>query len=416
VTGPFARARSHLVDLSPLRESRDFRLLFTSKAISDVGDEIVAVTVPFQVYALTRSTLAVGLLGLCQLVPVFVLPIIGGAAADAIERRRLVIRTHLAMAAMSALMAANAFLPRPMLWPLYVFATISAGLYTFNRPAVSTWPARLLPKELLPSGFALEASFGTLAGLIGPVVAGLLIAAIHPGGVFLVDVVTFLVVVVSVSGMKPSPPSADAPPLGLESIREGLRFLRGKRVIQAVFAADLNAMIFGFPMALFPAIAVQLHGGAETLGLLYAAPAAGSFFATLLSGRAKHLRRQGRAILLSVAVWGGAIALFGFAPSLWVALPMLAIAGAGDMVSGIFRMSMLQSVVDDAMRGRLDGVAMAVWATGPALGDVESGVVATLTNVRFSVVSGGVLCVLGAGLIRLLAPQIDRYDARAPTP
>jgi hypothetical protein len=206
VTGPFARARSHLVDLSPLRESRDFRLLFTSKAISDVGDEIVAVTVPFQVYALTRSTLAVGLLGLCQLVPVFVLPIIGGAAADAIERRRLVIRTHLAMAAMSALMAANAFLPRPMLWPLYVFATISAGLYTFNRPAVSTWPARLLPKELLPSGFALEASFGTLAGLIGPVVAGLLIAAIHPGGVFLVDVVTFLVVVVSVSGMKASPP------------------------------------------------------------------------------------------------------------------------------------------------------------------------------------------------------------------
>ncbi|MBI3647341.1 MAG: MFS transporter [Actinobacteria bacterium] len=414
--GPLARARSHLVDLTPLRGSRDFRLLFTSKAISDLGDEIVAVAVPFQVYALTRSTLAVGLLGLCELAPVFVLPIIGGAAADAIERRRLVIRTHAVMALMSALMAVNAFLPHPRLWPLYVFATISAGLYTFNRPAVSTWPARLLPRELLPSGFALEASFGTLAGLVGPVVAGVLLATIRTGGVFVFDVVTFLVVIASVSRMRPSPPSEEAPPFGFEAIRDGLGFLKGKRVIQSVFAADLNAMVFGFPMALFPAIAIRMHGGPQTLGLLYAAPAAGSFLATMLSGRAKHVRRQGRAILVSVAIWGAAIAAFGFTTSLWLALAMLAIAGAGDMVSGIFRMSMLQSVVDDSMRGRLDGVAMAVWATGPALGNVESGVVATLTSVQFSVVSGGILCVLGAGLIRLLLPQIGRYDARHPAP
>jgi MFS family permease len=412
--GPIARVRSHLVDLSPLR-ARDFRLLFTGKAVSDLGDEIVAVAVPYQVWVLTHSTLAVGLLGLCELVPVFVLPIVGGAAADAFERRRLVIRTHLLLAVMSLLMAANAALPSPRLWPLYVFATISAGMYTFNRPAVSTWPARLLPKELLPSGFALEAAFGTAAGLIGPAVAGVLIALIHPAGAFLFDVGTFLVVVVTVWRMRPSPPAEGAPLLGLDSIREGLRYLKGKRVVQGVFAADLNAMIFGFPMALFPAINARLGGGPSTLGLLYAAPAAGAFLATMFSGRAKHIRRQGRAIMVSVAVWGAAIVVFGFASSLWVALPLLALAGAGDMVSGVYRMSILQTAVPDEMRGRLDGVAMAVWATGPSLGNVESGVVATLTSVPFAVVSGGVLCVLGVVAIRWLAPQLDRYDARAPS-
>jgi MFS family permease len=414
MTGPIGRMRSHLVDLSPLRD-RDFRLLFTGKAVSDLGDEIVMVAVPYQVWVLTHSTLAVGMLGLCELIPVFVLPIVGGAAADAFERRRLVIRTHMLLALMSALVAANAALPRPMLWPLYAFATISAGMYTFNRPAVSTWPARLLPKELLPSGFALEAAFGTAAGLIGPAVAGVLIALIRPAGAFLFDVGTFLVVVATVWRMRPSPPVVGAPPLGLESIREGLRYLKGKRVVQGVFAADLNAMIFGFPMALFPAINARLGGGPSRLGLLYAAPAAGAFLATMLSGRAKHVRRQGRAIMISVAVWGAAIVVFGFATSLWVALPLLAIAGAGDMVSGVYRTSILQTAVPDELRGRLDGVAMAVWATGPSLGNVESGVVATLTNVPFAVVSGGVLCVLGVGAIRWLAPQLDRYDARAPS-
>ncbi len=203
--GLLARARGHLMDLTPLRESREFRLLFTGKSISDFGDEIVATVVPFQVFQLTHSTLAVGLLGLAQLVPVFVMPILGGAFADAVERRRFVIVMHAILAAMSGLMAWNASLEQPMLWPLYVFATISAGLYTFNRPAMSTWPARLLPRELLPSSNALEAGLGTLAGMAGPVLAGVLILTIQPAGAFMVDAVSFLVVVAMVWQMKPSP-------------------------------------------------------------------------------------------------------------------------------------------------------------------------------------------------------------------
>ncbi len=201
------------------------------------------------------------------------------------------------------------------------------------------------------------------------------------------------------------------------AIVDGFRFVKGKHTIQSVFAIDLNAMIFGFPIALFPAIAEGLgHGsGAGVLGLLYAAPALGAFLATTFSGRAKHVRRQGRAIMLAVTVWGAAIVAFGFSDTLWFSLAMLAIAGAGDMVSGIFRMTILQAAVEDSVRGRLDGIGMAVWATGPSLGNLESGIVASIWSVPVSVVSGGVLTVVGVGVLRLLAPGLSRYDAEHPT-
>ncbi len=416
--GPLARARGHLVDLTPIRISKDFRRLFIGWSISEFGDEIVMVAVPFQVYALTHSTLAVGLLGLCELVPVFVFPIVGGAVADATERRRLVMCSCAFLAVLSLLMALNASLTQPKLWPLYVFATLSAGMYTFNRPAISTWPARLLDLELLPSSNALEAGFGTAVGLAGPVAAGVLLVTVKPAGAFLFDAVTFVVVIGFVARMAPSPPAHDAPRVGWTAIRDGFAFLRGKHTIQSVFSADLIAMIFGFPVALFPAIAAKLGGGtgAGILGLLYAALAAGAFLATMLSGRAKHVRRQGRAIMIAVAIWGAAIVGFGLSRTLWLSLLMLALAGAGDMVSGIYRMSILQMAVTDAMRGRLDGIGMAVWATGPSLGNVESGVVASLTSVSFAVVSGGVLCLAGIALLRLVSPGFAHYDARHPVP
>jgi MFS family permease len=416
------RLRAHVVDLTPLRVSRDFRLLFLGKSVSDFGDEIVAVAVPFQVYSITHSTLAVGLLGLCTLVPVLVSPILGGAMADAVERRRLMLTTHILLTLMSLLMAFNASLSHPRLWPLYVFDTLAAGVYTFNRPAVSTWPARLLPIELLPSSNALEAGFHTLAHVAAPLLAGALLVTIKPAGAFLVDAVSFLAVIAAVWAMRPSPPAHDAPSLSWQAIADGFRFLKGKRNVQAVFAIDLNAMVFGFPEALFPAIAERLHrlhggfGTGAVLGMLYAAPAAGAFLATAFSGGAKRVRRQGRAIMVAVVVWGVAIVAFGFSRTLWLSIVTLAVAGAGDMVSGIFRMTILQSAVEDRIRGRLDGIGMAVWATGPSLGEFESGVVATLTSVPFAVISGGVLCIAGVGVLRLLVPGFARYDARDPEP
>ena len=414
--GFLARARGHLVDLTPLRISRDFRRLFLGRSISDFGDEIVMVVVPFQVFEITGSTLAVGLIGLAELVPVLVFPIVGGAFADALERRRLTIVTHAVMALMSALMAVNAFRDEPMLWPLYVFAFISAGLYTFNRPALSTWPARLLDRELLPSANALEAGFGTLDSMLGPVAAGVLLATIAPAGAFVFDAVTFLVVISQIARMHPSPPSDDGNDVSWEAIKDGFRFLKGKRTLQSVFLADLNAMVFGYPIALFPAIAAGLGGGEFVLGLLYAAPAFGAFGATLVSGQAKHVRRQGRAILVSIAVWGAAIVVFGISDALWLSLAMLAVAGAGDMVSGIFRHTIMQAAVEDRLRGRLDGIGMAVWATGPSIGNVESGAVASITSVPFSIVSGGLATVAGVGVLRWFAPGFWRYDAGDPSP
>ncbi|MET0801589.1 MAG: MFS transporter [Actinomycetota bacterium] len=410
------RARGHLVDVTPLKISRDFRRLFIGRSISDFGDEIVAVVVPFQVYEITGSTLAVGLIGLVELVPVLVFPILGGAFADALERRRLTITTHAILAALSALMAVNAFLDEPLLWPLYVFAFISAGLYTFNRPGLDTWPARLLARDLLPSANALEAGFGTLDSMLGPVAAGILLFTIAPGGAFAFDAVTFLIVIAQIARMRPSPPSDDDNEVSWEAIKDGFRFLKGRRTLQSVFLVDLNAMVFGFPIALFPAVAQRLGGDEVVLGLLYAAPAAGSFLATMLSGRAKHVRRQGRAILAAVLVWGAAIVVFGLSESVGLSLAMLAVAGAGDMVSGIYRTTILQAAVEDRLRGRLDGIGMAVWATGPSLGNVESGAVASLTSVPFSIVSGGLLTIVGVGVLRWFAPGFWRYDAHDPVP
>jgi MFS family permease len=416
--GVLARARGHLMDLTPLKVSRDFRRLFIGRSISDFGDEVIAVVLPFQVFDLTGSTFAVGLLGLAQLVPVFVAPIVGGAMADAIERRKLVIVTHVMLVMLSIVMAWNASLDEPLVWPLYVFAFISAALYTFNRPALDTWPARLLDRELLPSANAVDWSLGTLDSTLGPIAAGFLLASVEATGAFVFDAFTFLAVIAMVLRMKPSPGHEDAE-VSWEAIKEGFRFLKGKRNLQSVFLADLNAMIFGFPMALFPAIALQLGGEArqeEVLGFLFAAPAAGAFIGTLFSGGARRVRRQGRAILIAIAVWGSAIVVFGLSDTLWLSLAMLAVAGAGDLVSGLFRSAILQAAVEDRYRGRLDGIGMAVWATGPSLGDVESGTVATLTSVPFSIVSGGILTIVGVFALRWFAPGFWRYDARDPVP
>ncbi len=417
-SGLLQRARGHLMDLTPLRVSRDFRLLFIGHSVSNFGDEIVAVAVPFQVFQLTGSSLAVGLLGLAALVPVFVFPIVGGAFADALERRKLVTMTHAILALMSGLMALNALQPHPLLWPMYVFTFFAAGLYTFNRPALDTWPARLLNKALLPSSNALDAGFGTFAGMLGPVAAGFLLVAIGTAGVYLVDVATFLAVIVAVRMMHPSPPAHEGNEVSWEAVKDGFRFLKGKRNVQSVFLADLNAMIFGFPMALLPAVALDLDPTRQeqVLGFLFAAPAAGAFVATVFSGRAKDVRRQGRAIMLSIVVWGAAIVVFGLSDVLWLSLLTLAIAGAGDMVSGIFRLSIIQAAVEDRFRGRLEGIGMAVWATGPSLGDVESGVVATLTTPSVSIVSGGLITIVGIGILGRFAPGFWRYDAREPTP
>jgi MFS family permease len=415
--GMLGRARGFLVDLTPLRESREFRLLWTGQAISEIGSHISMIAIPFQLYKITGSTLAVGLLGFTELVPLLVFSLLGGAIADAMDRRKLLIRAQAGLAVVSGVLAFNALPGQRHLWILYAMSFAQAAGYAIYLPGMRSLVPRLVPAELLPSANALEAAYGTTAHLLGPTLGGVLIAAIGLTNVYLIDIATFAAALYTAWLMRPSPPVHDENAMGWTAIREGLRFLKGRKVLQSTFTVDLNAMIFGMPQALFPAFAFhQLHGGPRLLGLLYAAPFAGAFFVTMLSGRARHVRRQGLVTMICVVLWGAFIAGFGLAHTVWLALLMLGLAGAADMISAIYRSTILQTVSPDELRGRLMGIELAVVASGPSLGNVEAGVVASLVNLPFAIVSGGIACIVGVGVLAARVPQFARYDAKNPTP
>ena len=403
------------MDFTPLKVSADFRRLFVGQAISEFGTQITFVAVPFQVYFLTRSTAMVGLLALFEVIPLIVLPIVGGTIADALERRRMLMVAHALTAVLSIALAVNAFLPEPRLWILFAFSFLSASAYSLYSPALRAWPARLLTPDLYTSALALEVVYYQSAALTGPVLAGVLIT-VDVGYAYALDAVSYLAVIVALAGMRPSPPTADHLSVGWSAITEGLRFLRGKQVLQGTFWIDLNAMIFGLPVALYPAFVLDiLHASPAVLGLFYSAEALGALLVALFSGRAKHVRRQGLVTIVACMCWGAGIVGFGFAGTLWLALLFLMLASASDMVSGLYRDAILKTVTPDEMRGRLEGISLSVVGTGPSLGNAEAGFLASLTTVRTSIVSGGIACIIGAGVLAILLPRYRRYDASNPS-
>lgn len=415
--GWIGRFRGHGMDLTPLKVSADFRRLFAGQAISEFGTQITFVAVPFQVYVITRSTAMVGLLALFETLPLVVLPIVGGAIADAVERRRMLMVAHAVTATLSVVLAVNAFLPEPRLWVLFAFSFVWASAYSLYSPALRAWPARLLTPDLYTSALALEVVYYQSAALTGPVLAGVLIATFGVEYAYALDAVSYLAVIVALAGMHPSPPTAERLSIGWSSIRQGLRFLRGKQVLQGTFWIDLNAMIFGLPVALYPAFVLDiLDASPAVLGLLYSAEALGALVVALFSGRAKHVRRQGLVTIIACMCWGAGIVGFGFAGSLWLALLFLMLASAADMVSGLYRDAILKTVTPDEMRGRLEGISLAVVGTGPSLGNAEAGLLASVTSVPFSIKFGGIACIIGAGVLALVLPRYRRYDAANPSP
>jgi MFS family permease len=409
--GLFARIA---VDIRPLRESRDFRRLWFGTGISAIGSQITTVAIPFQVYAETRSTLLVGLLGIAALVPLLVVPIYGGAVADAVDRRRMLLVSDLALLAVTGALVVNALLPSPSVWFLFVAEALGTAAYGFQRPARNALTPRLVRDDQLLAAIAVEDVVFTLARVAGPVMAGVLISVIGLEGAYAIDMATFAASLGAIWLLPPVPPAPDADRPSLKSILDGFRYVRRRRVLLGIFVVDTNAMIFGFPRALFPAFAEKLGGGAGVLGLLYAATSAGAFVASLTSGWMMTIRRQGLAVCIAAAAWGVAIVLVGFAEAVWFALLFLAVAGAADFVSAILRSNILLTVTPDSMRGRLSGIELAQVAGAPELGNVEAGIVASLTSVRASIVSGGLLTVVGTVGVALAIPAIIRYDARSP--
>jgi MFS family permease len=408
--------RDVIVDVSPLRSSRDFRLLFTGQSVSFAGTMITYVAVPFQVFKLTHSSLAVGLLGVAELVPMLTLSFVGGALADARDRRRMVQITELGLTLSSLALCLNALMPDPQLWLVYVAAAGIAGLDALQRPSLDAMLPRLVPKNQLAAAGALNGLRGTAGMVIGPAVAGVLIATTTLWFTYLVDVVSFAASLVALRAMRAVPPPVDAEPPSVRRMLEGLRYARSRQELLGSYLVDINAMFFGMPIALFPALAASRFGGPKALGLLYAAPGFGAFLVNATSGWASRVKRHGLAIVIGAVIWGVGIIAFGLSHSLAVALVFLAIAGGADMVSGLFRMTLWNQTIPDSLRGRLAGIEMISYSSGPALGNVESGTVATLTTPGVAVISGGVLCVAGALACAVALPRLVTYRAAEDTP
>jgi MFS family permease len=406
--------RRLLVDVAPLRQSRDYRFIFAGQLVSMVGRQLTIVAGSLQVFLLTESSFAVGLLSVAQLGPLIVCSLIGGAIADAYDRRKVLIWAQVGLALTSVGLAVNASMASPALWPVFVCTALSAGLSGIDAPTRSASMPALVGLELIPAAAALNQISFHVATIVGPSLAGLVIANVSIAAAYWVDVATFVVALVSVLLVRPLVPEGGGTRAGMRSIREGLGYLRQQRALQGTFLIDINAMLFGMPRALFPELGLtQFGGGAQTVGLLYAAIGVGAFLAAATTGWVRRVHRQGRAVIIAVLLWGAAITVFGLADQLWVALEMLALAGAADLVSAVFRTTILQVQVPDRLRGRLNAVNIAVVTGGPRLGDLESGAVSALTSPQFAVTSGGVACMVGAGVIARLIPELGAWRTPA---
>ncbi|MEO5819981.1 MAG: MFS transporter [Vicinamibacteraceae bacterium] len=402
------------MDLRPLRR-RDFRLLFAAQAISFLGTMVTYVALPWQMYALTRSSLAVGVLGVVELVPLLLTAFVGGALADWMDRRRLVIATEIGLMAGCLALMANAARTSPSIALLFVAAGVMSACNGLQRPSLDAMPPRLVPSEEIPAVAALSALRGSLGMIVGPAIGGVLVGTVGAVAAFGVDAASYFASLACFVAMRAVPPRDDAEAPSWRSIVEGFRYARSRQELIGTYVIDFVAMVFGMPLALFPALAAGRFGTAA-LGSLYAAPAVGALLASVTSRWTPRVHHHGLAVMIAATVWGVAIVAFGLAPSLWPALAFLAIAGAADAVSGMFRMTMWNQTIPDALRGRLAGIEMVSYMSGPLLGHAEAGAVAAVAGVQASIVSGGVLCVVGVIVCGLALPHFRRYDARRHAP
>lgn len=411
-----ARLRRLAIDVTPLRVSRDFRLIWAGLLITSAGSQFTLVAVFVQVKVLTGSAAAVGATGLAYVAGLVVGTLAGGAVLDAWDRRRLLMLAQVGLGSGSAILLGGALAGEPPLWLIYTGLAVLAASSAIDGPTRSAMTTRLLGGPLMPAAQALNQVVWNTAALLGPAAAGLVVAA-RWGGVtvaYAIDLASIACMFVAAALLHPMPPMAsDHGDTGLSAIREGFSFARRNRLIMSTFLIDLIAMIFGLPRALFPFLIVeQFQRSPGALGLLFAAPAVGALLGALTSGWTGRIRRQGLAVIVSVIAWGVAIAAFGLSGAwLWLGLTMLAIAGWADLVSAIFRVTILQMAAPDRLRGRLFGIHILVVTGGPRLGDVEAGVVARLVSPTFSVVSGGIACIVGAGLVALAYPELRRARA-----
>ncbi|MFI6283456.1 MFS transporter [Streptomyces sp. NPDC051018] len=399
-----------LPDLSPWRSSADFRLLWVQGLITYFGSFMAMIALPLQIKDLTGSPFAVGAMGAVELVPLIVFGLYGGALADSADRRKLILWTEAGLGALALVLLVNALLPRPLLWPLYVVAAGVSALAGLQRPALDSLIARIVPHDELTAAAALNTLRWQIGGIAGPSVAGLVVAYFGHAPAYAITIAGFTVSVLLCLRLAPAPPAHDARKPSLRGIAEGARYAWSRPVLLGTYVIDLAAMVIAFPTAIFAFLADDLN--AEwSLGLMYAAIAAGSVALSLTSGWTSRIRRHGLLVIVGAAVWGVAIAGAGLLGNVWLVLACLAIAGAGDTVSGLGRSTIWNQTIPDELRGRLAGIEVLSYSVGPQLGQVRAGAMAGWTGTRPAVWSGGLVCAAAVGLLAAALPRLVRYDA-----
>jgi MFS family permease len=411
-----ARLSSIAVDTSAIRESRDYRLLVVGGFVSGLGSQVTLVALPFQVYLLTRSSFMVGLIGLAELVPLVGFSLVGGALADRVDRRRLLLVAQVAMLVTSAILAVGALAGSPPVAVLFLLAGLAAAGSAIDRPTRAAIVPSLVGRERLRSAISFNYGLVQLTGVVGPALGGIAIAVLGLAWAYGIDVATFVAMAASVAAIAPQAPEpVDVREPFLESVTSGLRFAAGRGELMGSFVVDILAMTFGMPKALFPALSLTLyHAGATGVGLLYAALSAGAVVAAFTTGWLVRARRLGRIVVAAVLVWGIGITVLGVTSSLILAMVCLCVAGAADSVSAVCRSTILQTATPDRMRGRMSALFTLVVAGGPRLGDVESGSVAAVVGTQASVVLGGLACVVGLAPVVAAYPAFWRYDEGDP--
>jgi MFS family permease len=409
------RRRRVTVDLAVLRENPQFRILLGGEMISAIGSQAALVAIPYQVYVLTHSPALVGLLGIVELGPLVAGSLLGGVAADRHDRRTVLRRAQIAVALAAAGLAAGALSGSPPVPLVFALAAILAGAAAVESVVRAAAVPAIVGSARLRAALSLNFGLYQVAAIVGPGVGGLLIAVFGVGSAYAIDTAGFLIAFALTQFLRPLPPApTDTEPLPVgRSIAEGLRFVRRSRALMGSFAIDLAAMTFGMPRALFAVLALTVYdAGAAGTGALYAAVSAGAMIAALTTGWLEHARWLGRIVIGAVVVWGLAIAAAGLVPSLAAACGLLAVAGAADSVSAICRTTINQTVTPEALRGRMSSVFMLVVTSGPRVGDLESGIAASLMTAGAAVFTGGLACIAAAGLVVLAFPQLAAYDGR----
>lgn len=401
------------MDVSPLRDSRDFRLLFAAGTVFYFGAMVSYVAIPFQVYRLTGSNLAVGAIGLVELVPLIFFGLYGGALADHVDRRRLLVGCGVAQVLLTAILGVNAFRGDPSVVLIFVVSGFLAAASSMQRPSREALMPRTIRHDQITAGNALT-GFGMQVGvLVGPALGGLLIAFIGIGWCFVVDVVALCVATLLYVAMRPYPHREETTPPSLAGIRQGISYAVRRRDLLGTYLVDVAALFLATPIVLFPALVEDVFDQPELLGLLYSAETVGALVATAFSGWTSRVHHHGRAIVIAAAVFGGFIGLAGLMPNLWLVAVCLGLAGAADMISGIFRTTVWNQTIPESMRGRLAGIEMLSYSVGPLGGQVRAGAVADLWSVRGSIASGGFACVAGVAITAAWLRDFWTYDERS---